>query len=96
MENVGMGMGNRGVVPLPPVPGDDSIISWATHHHHLNHSKESKGVLGQDRAQERAGRQAGRQVGKQTGKQAGKQASNQASRQASKYAGMQVGKQENS
>ena len=47
MENVGMGMGNRGVVPLPPVPGDDSIISWATHHHHLNHSKESKGVLGQ-------------------------------------------------
>ncbi len=54
-------MGNRGVVPLPPVPGDDSIISWATHHHHLNHSKESKGVLGQgaqdggyDGAQERA------------------------------------------
>ncbi len=27
---VGMGSGNG---TLPPVPGDDSIISWATHHH---------------------------------------------------------------
>ena len=30
---LGMGMGN-GNRKVPPVPGYDSIISWATHHHH--------------------------------------------------------------
>ena len=50
----------------------------------LKHYKESRGVLGQERAQ--ASKQAGKQTGKQAGKQAGKHASKQANMQASKQA----------